>query len=553
MMMKSAEQLVGKPFAGLLADGDVVLKVLDRVFRTQKTESHTEQQRSGPHQTFRSCTIWPMLEEGHLARVVIQVTRTAGFHEKILSMNEELMLGSVRQHELTEAADLANDRLHKEITERKHAEAALRESERRYRTLFELGPVAVYSCDAAGVIQKFNRRANALWGCKPASGDTCEHFCTSMKLFHPDGRSMTYKQSPMARVVSGKPGDVRDAEMLIERSDGARRTVLVNIRVLKNKQGEVAGAIHCFHDITERKEAEKAKHRLEVLSVSNRKLEAEIVRRRRVERSLKKSEQRQRLLLLESSDMRDRQRLLSRQLIFVQEDERKRISRELHDVIAQTLSGISLRLSALKADATNTTPEHAHKIARTQHMVEESMRIVHKFARELRPAVLDDHGLIPALRTFVKGFNEETGIHVAVSAFAAVERIDGDKRTMFFRVIQEALANVARHAFSNRVEIRIQKVDGTACLSIKDNGRGFEDGKPRTKRQKRLGLLGMRERAEMVGGDFAIKSAKGRGTTISVTVPLQKVRVRRLADAMGRRIEKGERIRGTNFQAVVPP
>jgi signal transduction histidine kinase/ActR/RegA family two-component response regulator len=134
-------------------------------------------------------------------------------------------------------------------TELEQAEA-LRASEERYRTLFDLGPVGVYSCDVAGVIQQFNRRAAELWGREPAVGDTDERFCGSFKLCRTDGSFMPHEQCPMAAVVSGKIAEVRDAEVLIERPDGSRITVLVNIRPFKSSQGEVAGAINCFVDIT---------------------------------------------------------------------------------------------------------------------------------------------------------------------------------------------------------------------------------------------------------------------------------------------------------------
>lgn len=142
------------------------------------------------------------------------------------------------------------------VTLEREQTEALRASEERYRTLFDLGPVAVYSCDAAGVIQQFNRRAAELWGREPAPGDTDERFCGSFKLFRPDGSFMPHAQCPMAEVVSGKVAHVRDAEVLIERPDGSRITVVVNIRPLKSAQGEVAGAINCFFDITERKRDE---------------------------------------------------------------------------------------------------------------------------------------------------------------------------------------------------------------------------------------------------------------------------------------------------------
>ncbi len=134
---------------------------------------------------------------------------------------------------------------------------ALLESEARYRTLFELEPVAVYCCDAAGIVQQFNRRAAELWGREPTSGDTDERFCGSFKLFRPDGSFMPHERSPMADVVSGKLAQVRDAEVLIERPDGSQIAVVVNIRPIVDAHGEVVGAINCFFDITELKRTDE--------------------------------------------------------------------------------------------------------------------------------------------------------------------------------------------------------------------------------------------------------------------------------------------------------
>jgi signal transduction histidine kinase len=254
-----------------------------------------------------------------------------------------------------------------------------------------------------------------------------------------------------------------------------------------------------------------------------------------VEESLKKSEQHQSQLLKQSHQMQEQLRHLSRQVLRAQEEERKRISRDLHDVIAQSLTGINVRLANLKKEAALLPKRLNRSISHTQRLVEKSVNLVHRFARELRPAVLDDLGLIPALSTFMKAFKEETGIAVSLSAFAAVGQVTGDKRTVLYRVAQEALHNVARHAQASRVEVSIQKLDGAICMKIKDNGKSFQVERALTgKKQNRLGLLGMRERLEMVNGTFTIQSAPHKGTTIEARIPLADDPVARDAKSLMR-------------------
>jgi signal transduction histidine kinase len=272
----------------------------------------------------------------------------------------------------------------------------------------------------------------------------------------------------------------------------------------------------------------KTLHRRSVdLISSNRQLQQEIVQRKTVEASLRKSEHHYSELLEQSRHMQEQLRLLSRQLLTAQEEERKMISRELHDQIAQTLTGINIRLASLKTESTLNNKGLQKKISSTQRLVEKSVDIVHRFARELRPTVLDDLGLIPALHSFMKSFTARTGVRVHLTAFAAVEKLDTAKRTVLFRVAQEALTNVARHAHASRVEVSIQKLRGRVGMKIKDDGKSFNAERTlRANGGKRLGLLGMRERLEMVGGKFVVESSPGKGTTVQAQIPLGNGRVR---------------------------
>ena len=258
------------------------------------------------------------------------------------------------------------------------------------------------------------------------------------------------------------------------------------------------------------------------LADSNQRLKQEITQRKTVEESLRSSERHYRQLLEQSHHLQGQLRLLSRQLLLAQEEERKRISRELHDEIAQTLTSINVRLAALKVEASHNTKGLQKKISSTQRMVEKSVDIVHRFARDLRPTVLDDLGVVPALHAFMKGFTKQTGIHIRFTTFTSgwIEGLDTVTRTVLYRVAQEALTNVSRHAHASQVDVSIRKLPRAVGLTIQDNGRSFQVERVlRPKRNKRLGLLGMRERVEMVGGSLRIESAPGQGTTIHAEIP----------------------------------
>jgi len=255
------------------------------------------------------------------------------------------------------------------------------------------------------------------------------------------------------------------------------------------------------------------------LATSVKDLKLEVAQRKAVEKSLRASELTTRTLLQKARQMEEELRHLSRQLLSAQEAERRKISRELHDVIASTLTGINVRLATLKIESAASTQGLRQKITSTQRLVEKSVEIVHRFARELRPSVLDDLGLIPALQSFMKGFMADTGVRVSLTAFAGIEQCDSMLRTVLYRIAQEALTNVARHAHASRAEVIIENTGGRICMEIRDDGCGFPlNIKTSSKKHNRLGLLGMRERIEMIGGTFGITSSPGKPTIVRVTV-----------------------------------
>ena len=210
--------------------------------------------------------------------------------------------------------------------------------------------------------------------------------------------------------------------------------------------------------------------------------------------------------------MQKKLRLLTRQIISAQEEERKEISRELHDEVVQTLVGINVELSALTKETSDGLHNLKAKIARTQRLVENSVNAVHRFARELRPAVLDDLGLIPALHAYSKNLAARKKLKIRMTAFGGVEALGAAARTVLFRVAQEALNNVVRHAHASVVTISISQGWPTpsAWRSV-TTASPFPVGRTLLARNnKRLGLVGMRERIEMVGGSLTIESAPGQ-------------------------------------------
>jgi PAS domain S-box-containing protein len=391
----------------------------------------------------------------------------------------------------------------------------------KYTDLYDFAPVGYFSIDESGEILEANLTGAALLGVERS------RLINRRLLLFVSATSRPICLAFLKKVFTG-PKDQTCEALLLKEGGGTfwtsfRATFAVSLKGTR-KWCRVA-----FGDITARKQAEEAQHRLEALSNTNRGLNREIARRQTVEKALQKSEQHQSLMLKQSRDMQEQLRHLSHQILNAQEEERKRISRELHDEIAQTLVGINVHLAALTREAAGNPRGLQQKIARTQRLVEKSVGIVHLFARELRPAALDDLGLIPALHTFMKEFTKRTGIHIRFTTFTSsrIKQLNNATRTVFYRVAQEALTNVGRHAQASLVEVNIEKLPNAICLKIKDNGKSFQAQRVmHSKQNTRLGLIGMRERLEMVGGSFSVESAPGKGTTVRAQIPLANGRAR---------------------------
>ena len=264
------------------------------------------------------------------------------------------------------------------------------------------------------------------------------------------------------------------------------------------------------------------------LTKGSRRLQREVSRRMAGELAVRKGREEYRTLFLESQIMQKKLRQMTRQIIMAQEEERKEISRELHDEVVQTLVGINVELSALGRGASVGLRALKEKIARTQRLVEKSVNSVHRFARELRPAVLDDLGLIPALTAYSKSLAQRKKLRIQMTAFGGVEALGTVKRTVLFRVAQEALTNIARHAQATEVRMSISEISGAIRMLISDNGRSFDVKKALFSRNpKRLGLVGMKERVEMVGGNLTIESLPGKGTTVRAEIPFNQEKAKK--------------------------
>ncbi len=236
--------------------------------------------------------------------------------------------------------------------------------------------------------------------------------------------------------------------------------------------------------------------------------------------------------LRESADRRERQRAedklrrsldqlraLTTYLQYVREEERTRIAREVHDELGQALTGLKLDMSWLATKVARSTQPVQDKVKTMVDHIDETIQTVRRIATELRPGILDSLGLGAALEWQANEFQSRSGIPCHVSAAVDDSQLNQQITTVFFRIYQEALTNIIRHASATRVDVLLAEENRALVLTVKDNGRGISEEEILNTRS--IGLVGMRERAMLIGGEITLQGAPGRGTTMTLRVPLE--------------------------------
>jgi len=384
---------------------------------------------------------------------------------------------------------------------------ALRDSKERYRTLFELAPLAVYSCDASGVIREYNHRAAELWGRKPKPGDTDERFCGSFKMYRPDGRHMPHEKCPMGDVLCGKVPGVRDGEVVVERPDGSRVIVIVNIAPLTDEQGKVTGAINCFYDVTERKNFERER---ETLLASERasRLEAE-----------------------EANRSKD---------IFL-----ATLSHEVRTPLHAMLGWATILQK--KQCTEQEVRDGAEVIARNcraqaqllEDVLEVSRIITGKLRLEVKPCELESviHAAIEVVRPAANA--RQITVTAAIDPSASPAVCD-DVRIQ--QVVWNLLSNAVKFTPKGGcVHVVLDREESQARITVSDNGQGIEPGllpyvfdrfrQADSSTRRKLGGLGLglsivKHIVEHHGGTVEARSdGEGRGATFIVRLPVQAVQI----------------------------
>jgi PAS domain S-box-containing protein len=236
----------------------------------------------------------------------------------------------------------------------------------------------------------------------------------------------------------------------------------------------------------------------------------DISERMRVEHELKRSQQDLQALALAAHETR--------------EDEQRRIARELHDELGQSITALKMMVASMQTATTPDPDRDRARLARMQSLLDETFASIRRMTSELRPLILDDLGLEPALERLTESLREHAGIACSLSVDARGLELDDTERTAVYRIVQEALTNVVRHAHARHADVRLARAGAALRLQIDDDGAGFAVG---AQRADARGLRGMRERVQLLGGTLAVDSAPGRGTRLAVQIPLRGAETRR--------------------------